>query len=221
MGTALADKKPLDEMTIFDMVTELRDTKNPTSGKQHHSLTELSKIAGAPVGWAYSALNGPRKNNARSEKYLVPLRNYLKDRRHEQLYHEEKERHIPRSAEPVTAPARKIDPTFARQFSDVKKMETRPPTPNGTGTTEQRGNTLIQTAGNGARVVTKIPPPPAPVKSVEQKLSFMEHFETTKKKLWDAATEFDDLIVDAPPLFKPGVTSLRDKLLGLLGEMET
>lgn len=218
------EKKPLDDMNLYEMVMELRDMHNPVTTKDHHSLTEIAKVAGAPHGWTQHILKGPRKNNSRSDPYMRLIRGYLKERRSEELYRHERENHKPRPPE-HTSPQRIIPAGTMKEFGEIRKLETRhDPTPNGTGTVERQGDKMVQTAENGARIITKIPKV-SPISSAPSakadKVSFLERFEATKKHLWAATEEFDVLVQEAPPLFKAGVSSIRDKLLVLLQEMET
>jgi hypothetical protein len=223
----LDEKKPLDEMNLYEMVMELRDTHNPVTQKEHHSLSEIAKVAGAPHGWTMHVLKGPRKNNSRSEPYMNRIKGYLKERRSEELYRRERDAHVPRPPVPFTAPQRVIPTNITKEFGEIRRLETHhTATPNGSGTIERQGKNMVQTAENGARVVTRVPTQVSPISSAPsakpvQKMAFMDRFETTKKHLWAATEEFDVLVQEAPPLFKDGVSALRDKLLILLQDMET
>lgn len=223
--TTLQAKKSLDEMNLYEMVMELRDMHNPFSNKDHHSLTEIAKVAGAPHGWTLHILKGPRKNNTRSEPYMRLIRAYLKERRLEEVYRIERDAHTPRPPE-QSSPQRTIPVEVVKEFGEIRRLDTHhESTPKGTGTIERRGNKTVQTAQNGARLVTRTPSPISPISSApsakpQDKVPFMERFEATKKHLWAATEEFDALVSEAPPLFKTGVSALRDKLLVLLQEME-
>jgi hypothetical protein len=225
--TTLQAKKSLDDMNLYEMVMELRDMHNPFTNKDHHSLTEIAKVAGAPHGWTLHILKGPRKNNSRSEPYMRLIRTYLKERRAEEVYRTERDAHTPRPPE-QSSPQRVIPVQTMKEFGEIRRLDThREATPNGTGTIERRGDKTVQTVQNGARLVTRVPSPISPISSApsakpqeSHKMPFMERFEATKKHLWSATEEFDALVSEAPPLFKAGVSALRDKLLILLQEME-
>lgn len=207
----------VDELPLHEVITRIRNLPSP-QGKKSHSLTEISRIAGASKGWTESVLRmgGGHKTNRKSEDYARNLRKYLKramGEHHEApdvsdvlgIRRRSREEVEQRAQQP--APVLPAVPRIRRPSDDVPIA----PLP--------RPKTTEIIAPNGARIIQSVPLEPAPISQAESP-NFYEQYAEIKKDLWLFSERMDNLEKIAPVLFKPAVGQFRDELLGLLQKLE-
>lgn len=190
---------PIWEATIQDVIEWLHQTPDPDTGKKH-SLTQISRIAGASKGWT----EGVRRNglSARQSKrgrdYENNLRKYV--------------RHLAREtaiAHPVAS-----EPEMPKMFhsggipipgfpSRPKLVAAEPEIVAPEDPVTEPPHRMVETPD--------ISPAIAP--------NFFAELQHIKDDMWVFASRFDDLLKITPTAFKPVITAFRDSFLDKLQEL--
>jgi hypothetical protein len=200
IGLSDPDRR-IEDSTIQDIIEWLHRTIDPDTGKKH-SLTKISRIAGASKGWTDDVRhNGfAARRSKKGQKYETNLRHYVRDLLRTQRRTDEHVDH-PVSSEPEMPQVFHSGGVPIAGFP--RKPEPRPvlAAPEIPAETPERFKVV---AADDPEVIQ----------------DFHEEYQRVREDLWVFAERFDGLERIAPGnIYRSAVGKFRDKLLDLLQEL--
>ena len=195
---------PIWEATVQDMIEWLHQTEDPDTGK-NHTLTKISRIAGASKGWTDMVRhNGlAARSSKRGRDYENRLRRYVRDLV-KQLPRED-------SSHPPVASEPEMPRTFHAGGIPVPGFPRRP----------NVGLVRTPVLDEPEPIATPVDEPPLeqPQNPPASDLDFATELQRIKDDMWAFSARFDTLEKLAPALFRPVIGVYRDKLLDLLQDL--